>query len=146
MPNSRRFVAIAGLAMVFAPTIAATDEAQTLKQIMQGLRDSLVQITDGLLTDDFAMITAGAAAIASHPRIPAAQVQLVAAELGPEMASFKQFDTLVHDLSLEINAAAEAQDSEAAIASYQPMIEGCFACHRSYKKRVAAILNETPAP
>jgi hypothetical protein len=30
----------------------------------------------------------------------------LAAALGPEMAAFKQLDTLVHDLSLEIVAAA----------------------------------------
>jgi len=61
-------------------------------------------------------------------------------ELGPEMAAFKQLDILVHDVSLEIGAAAKALDRCAAISSYQRMIEGCFDCHSTYKERVAAAL------
>ncbi|MDH3805312.1 MAG: hypothetical protein OEU90_07555, partial [Gammaproteobacteria bacterium] len=97
---------------------------------------------DGLLTDDFEQVARGAIAIAEHPRIPAAQVQIVAAELGPEMAAFKQLDMQVHDLSLEISVAAKAFDRGAAISGYQRMIEGCFACHHAYKERVAAVLTD----
>lgn len=113
---------------------------------MQGLRDDLVDISDGLLNDNFELVARGAAAIADHPQIPAAQVQLVAAELGPEMAAFKQLDNLVHDLSLEVNAAAKALDRDAAISGYQQIINGCFACHRTYKERVASVLGQAPVP
>jgi hypothetical protein len=136
----KNLVGLASLAFIWVPAIAITGDATTLKEIMQGLRDDLVEITDGLLVDDFEQVARGAMAIAEHPRIPAAQVQLVAAELGPEMAAFKQLDTLVHDLSLEISAAARALDRNAAISGYQQMIEGCFACHAAYKERVAAVL------
>jgi cytochrome c556 len=122
------------------PTIALAGEATTLKEIMQGLRNNLVDISDGLLVNDFERVARGAVAIAEHPRIPAAQVQLVAQELGPEMAAFKQLDTRVHDLSLEISAAARALDRDAAISGYQRIIEGCFACHDAYKERVAVVL------
>jgi cytochrome c556 len=122
------------------PTIALAGEATTLKEIMQGLRNNLVDISDGLLVNDFERVARGAVAIAEHPRIPAAQVQLVAQELGPEMAAFKQLDTRVHDLSLEISAAARALDRDAAISGYQRIIEGCFACHDAYKERIAVVL------
>lgn len=138
--NRRRLIRAAGLMLALAPMVAMTDDAPSLKEIMQGLRDNLVTISDGLLTDDFELIVQGATSIAAHPKIPAAQVQLVAAELGPEMAAFKQLDILVHDLSLEIGAAAKARDRDAAISSYQRMIEGCFDCHSTYKERVAAAL------
>jgi len=134
----------AGIVFIFALTVAATDDATTLKEIMQGLRDNLVEISDGLLTDDFEQVAGGATAIANHPQIPAAQVQLVAAELGQEMAAFKKIDNHVHDLSLEINAAAKVLDRDAAISGYQRMLEGCFACHRNYKERVAAVLSRAP--
>ncbi len=142
--NRKKIIQAASLAFLFAPAIAITAEATTLKEIMQGLRDNLVEITDGLLTDDFEQVTKGATAIAEHPQIPAAQVQLVAAELGPEMPAFKQIDTLVHDLSLEIGAAARALDRDAAISGYQRLIEGCLACHRAYKERVTAVLSQPP--
>ena len=132
--------------LALAPTVAMTDDAPSLKEIMQGLRNNLVEISDGLLTDDFELVAQGAASISEHPKIPAAQVQLVAAELGPEMAAFKQLDNFVHDQSLEIGAAAKALDRDAAISSYQRMIEGCFDCHRTYKERVAAVLRPEPEP
>jgi len=110
---------------------------------MQELREDLIEISDGLLVDDFEKIALGAIGIAEHPQIPAAQKQLVAKELGAEMASFKQLDTRVHDLSLEIHAAAKALDREAATSGFQQLIEGCFACHDKYEERIAAILRDT---
>ncbi|MDH3611994.1 MAG: hypothetical protein OES10_01850 [Gammaproteobacteria bacterium] len=142
MISKKRLIGLASLVFILVPAIALTGEATTLKEIMQGLRDNLVDISDGLLTDDFEQVARGAIAIAEHPRIPAAQVQIVAAELGPEMAAFKQLDMQVHDLSLEISVAAKAFDRGAAISGYQRMIEGCFACHHAYKERVAAVLTD----
>lgn len=113
-----------------------------LKEIMQGLRDDSVAVADGLLMDDFNMVAQGADSIANHAQIPPAQVQLVAAELGPEMPAFKQFDTTVHDLSLSIAAAARNNDREQAIADYQRMLTGCFGCHAAYRERVAAVLSD----
>ena len=142
--NRARLIGAAGLMLALAPMVAMTDDAPSLKDIMQGLRNNLVEISDGLLTDDFELVAQGATSIAEHPRIPAAQVQLVAADLGPEMAAFKQLDNVVHDLSLEIGAAARALDRDVAISSYLRMVEGCFDCHRIYKERVAAALRPEP--
>lgn len=132
---------VASLLLVFAPTVAMTDDVPTLKEIMQGLRDDLVAISDGLLTDDFEQVTQGAHSIANHPQIAPAQVQLVAAALGQEMPSFKQLDVLVHNQSLEISAAARSLDRDGAIAAYQRMIQGCFDCHHTYKERVSDALS-----
>ncbi len=132
------------LLMVFLISIiamSATAAEPNLKLIMQGLRDDVVEITDGLLTDDFARVAQGAVRIANHPRIPPDQIQLVAAELGTEMAAFKQIDTSVHELSLSIAAAAEAKDRARAIADYQRMLSGCLACHVAYKDRVGTVLS-----
>ncbi len=140
----KRLIQAIGLLLTLAPTVAMTGDAPSLKEIMQGLRNNLVEISDGLLTDDFEQVIRGATSIAEHPKIAPAQVQLVASALGPEMAAFKQLDTLVHDLSLEISASAKALDRDVAISSYQRMIEGCFDCHRTYKERVAAALGPEP--
>ena len=139
----KKLLGLANLALILVPAIALTDDTTSLKEIMQGLRNNLVEISDGLLVDDFDQIARGAIAIAEHPRIPPAQVQLVAQELGEEMPAFKRIDTLVHDLALEIDVAAEARDRNAAISGYAQLIEGCFACHATYKERVAAVLKET---
>lgn len=123
-------------------SVALADETTTLQIIMQGLRDNLVEITDGLLVDDFELVDRGASAIANHPRIPPEQVQLVAAELGQEMPVFKQFDTRVHDLAVQISTAAKNNDGNAAIAAFEEMIDGCFGCHTVYKDRVARVLRD----
>ena len=144
MTHRKILIGAASLMLIFAPSVGITSEATDLKEIMQGLRNNLVDISDGLLTDDFEKIAHGADAIADHPRIPPWQVKLVAAELGSEMAAFKQLDTVVHDLSLEIGAAATAHDRDEAISTYQRLLEGCLACHSTYKERVAAVLSRTP--
>ena len=72
--------------------------------------------------------------------LPDDQVQLVAAELGAEMAAFKQLDNSVHELSVAIAAAAEKKERERAIADYQRMLNGCLACHAAYKDRVGTAL------
>jgi len=122
---------------VALPTAAADP---SLKQIMQGLRDDLFEIADGLLVDDFDKVADGAAGIAGHAQIPPEQIQLVAGELGAEMSTFKQFDNLVHDLSLAIAAAAEERDRDRAIENFQRMLDGCMACHAAYRERVSAAL------
>jgi cytochrome c556 len=128
------------IAMLLLPTLAVTNESVTLQAIMQGLGDNLAEIADGLMADDFELVEYGATSIANHPRIPPEQVQIVARELGDEMAAFKQFDKQVHDLAVEIAAAAQAGDSAAAMGKFQAMIDGCFNCHVAYKDRVAEVL------
>jgi cytochrome c556 len=130
------FLAI-GLSAIAADT--------NLKEIMQGLRDDTVQIADGLLVDDLNMVADAALRIANHASIPPAQVQLVAAELGTEMAAFKQLDVSVHDLSVSVAAAAAANDREKAIADYQNMLGQCLACHAGYRVRVGAVLGGVQA-
>ena len=142
--NRQRLIRTAMLMLILAPTVAMTDDAPALKEIMQELRNNLIEISDGILTDNFEQVAQGAASIAEHPKIAPAQVALVAAALGPEMPAFKRLDNVVHDLSLEISAAAEALDRDAVISGYQRMIEGCADCHRSYKERVAAALSPQP--
>ena len=144
--NRKRLIRAASLMLALVPMVAMTDDATSLNEIMHGLRDNLIEISDGLLTDDFELIAKGATSISEHPKIPAVQVQLVAQELGPEMAEYKRLDTVVLDLSMDIGIAAKALDRDAVNSSYQRMIEGCFNCHRKYEERVAAVLKPEPEP
>lgn len=138
MPKIRyRFLIIFLLSTI---TRADSGADSDLKHIMQGLRNDTALILDGLLIDDFDAVAQAAANIADHPQIPATQVTKVAAELGKEMAAFKQLDTLVHDLSLSIQSAALEKNRDRAVSEYQHMIGACLACHTSYRQRVAEVL------
>ena len=132
--------ALFSVALLSVPTAVLADEPTALQQIMQDLSGNLVEISDGLLNHDLELTAKGARAIAEHPQIPLEQVQIVAKELGPEMPVFKQFDVRVHNLAVEINAAATADDREAAVAGFHRLVDGCLACHDAYKDRVAAVL------
>ena len=144
--NTHILAKVAGMLLVPLTALAvASEPAQepTLKEIMQGLRDDVFTIADGMFTDDMDRIAQGASGIAHHPSIPGKQVQRVAAELGPEMPAFKQLDIRVHDLSMSIISAAETQDRERISADFQQLINGCLACHTSYKERVANVLKKS---
>jgi hypothetical protein len=135
----KRLLLLVAIAAVALPVTAVTGET-TLKAIMQELRRNFLEVSDGFLLDDFDRVAEGALAIAEHPRIPPAQIKLVANELGPEMPVFKNFDVAVHELSLEVYKAAKDGDRAAAIAAYQGMVAACFDCHAAYRQRVAAAL------
>jgi hypothetical protein len=135
---------IQALALLLLATLASADETTSLQSIMQGLRSNLFEIADGLLVGDLELVERGANGVADHPRIPPQQVQLVARELGDEMAAFKQFDLRVHDLAVELSAAARAGDTAAAMSRFRDMIDGCFGCHTAYRDRVAAVLRPGP--
>lgn len=130
------------IAVLLLATLTRADSGTDpdLKQIMQGLRNDSALVLDGLLIDDLDAVAKAANRIASHPKIAATQIALVAAELGEEMGAFKQFDTLVHDLSLAIRSAALESDRDRAITHYQQMIGACLGCHASYRQRVAGVL------
>ncbi|MBT8090500.1 MAG: hypothetical protein KJO01_09865 [Gammaproteobacteria bacterium] len=139
--NLQKSIAALACVVLTALALASPAPETDLKKIMQDLRNNTVSMLDALLIDDFAAVAVAANGIAHHPSIPAAQVQLVAKELGPEMLAFKQFDQQVHDLSLSIMAAAKEQDRARAIADYQHMLNGCLACHAAYKERVSKVLS-----
>jgi cytochrome c556 len=128
--------------VLFSISASADSATDTdLKTIMQALRSDAALVLDGLLIEDNDAIASAAAKIADHPQIPPEQVAQVATELGSEMAAFKQFDTVVHDLSLAIQSAALENDLSQAITNYQQMVSTCLACHASFRQRVSAVLN-----
>ncbi|HNP62960.1 MAG TPA: hypothetical protein PKH39_03440 [Woeseiaceae bacterium] len=138
-------ISISLLLLAWFTALAAESEAEPgLKEIMQDLRDSLVEITDGLMLDDFDRIALGATGIAQHAPIPAFQATRIAEALGPEMPAFKQFDELVHTASIRIASAAREEDRDSVIVDYRRMVDGCLACHTAFKSRVSEVLAQAP--
>lgn len=139
----RNFLHTTGILVLAMSAFVATAAEPNLKEIMQGLRDDLVAITDGLLVDDFDRVAQGATGIAQHAPISTPEAKRIAATLGPEMPAFKQFDKTVHDLSVAIASAAREEDREAIVTDYQRMVNGCLACHAAFKDRLADALSQT---
>lgn len=140
MINARALIALT-LLTLSVTAYSDADVDTDLRKIMQDLQSDTALIVEGLLVDSFETIDDAATRIADHPRIPPAQVALVAAELGPEMPGFKRLDVLVHDLALSISAAALEADAAAVAENYKKMLDGCLACHASYRQRVSKVLS-----
>ncbi len=137
----KMWVLVATVAVVSLPAAALSGDDETLRGIMQALRQNFLDVSDGFLLDDFDKVADSSLAIAEHPRIPEEQAQRVADELGPEMPVFRNFDVQVHELSLELYKAAQEGDRVAALAAYQRMFAACIGCHAAYRERVAAVLS-----
>lgn len=146
MVSIRNTMTFAMILLTAACAATTPGDTTTLKEIMQGLRNDLVMISDGLLVDDFTMIADGATGIAEHPRIPPSQAALMAAELGAEMAAFKQLDTQVHDLAIQTRSAADTSNRDAVFRRYQEITASCLACHAAYKERIARVLSAAATP
>ena len=137
---TRYLLCALSLCAVATVAVGQQESATSLKMIMKGLRNDSVLIMDAMLVDDFATVAEAAARISDHPRIPPEQVSLVAAELGSEMAAFKQFDTLVHDLAVSLRESAEEADRVRVQETFEDMIAGCLGCHAAYRQRVMSVL------
>ena len=90
--TTRNLFLAASLTVLTLSVTTATAAEPSLKEIIQDRRDNMVEITDGLLYDEFDRIERGANGIAQHAPIAASQAKRIAEDLGPEMAAFKQFD------------------------------------------------------
>lgn len=135
---------VMALALGSSGAPAATPD---LKSIMQGLRNSLVTMTDGLLQGEPEMVAQAAANIANHSPVPEHERSIIRATLGTEMPGFAELDREVHVLSVEVGNAAEEGDLARAERDYQTMVAACLACHTSYKARVSEALKAArPAP
>jgi cytochrome c553 len=133
--------------LTFAVTAATAENEPTLKEIMQGLRDSLVEMTDGLLLGEADRVSRAARVIAEHPPISEHDRPIIVETLGPEMPAFAHFDQLAHSFSVSIAEAATQGDLARAEREYQQMLGACFACHNAYKTRVAeALVGTTTKP
>ena len=140
MINSRPLLPVLVL-FISSTAFPNADGEIGLKKIMQDLQSDSALIVEGLLVENFETIDDAARRIANHPRIPPPQVALVAAELGSEMPNFKRLDTLVHDLALSIGDAAQEADAASIADNYKRMLDGCLACHASYRQRVSKVLS-----
>ena len=119
----------------------AAPGTRPLVEIMQGLERDLAVVAHGIWVRDTEIVREGAAAIADHPRVPLEQMATVQAELGEEFGGFVQLDRQVHDLAVELAAAAEASpDPSTLFATFIEIQQGCMSCHAAFQTRVSEAL------
>lgn len=124
------------------PTTSSAPRAAlpTLFAIMLQLQGDMDQVSHGLWTESFDTIAAAAQAIADHPKIPQEEAATIAEVLGSDMARFKELDTRVHDLSVELAEAARDGDMETILALDSAIRQGCIECHTAFRERLRSEL------
>jgi len=112
----------------------------SLKLVMQGLLVNTQQLTEAMLTNDFASIEAIAKTIADHPK-PSMETRMkLMKAMGANMAKFKANDSVVHDAAVNMIKNAQQKNLQLIGDDYKTMIGGCLSCHGEFKAKVADIL------
>lgn len=126
------------------PEAAATRAALPgLFNIMIGLQGDMARISRGLWLARFDTIAVGAESIATHPQVHADELKVVRAALGDDIVRFKELDTRVHDLSVQLGQHAEAEDMEAVLDTHTELRNGCIACHDTFRERIRSGVRAT---
>lgn len=118
-------------------------EPRPLKPLMVTLGQDMSRIADGIWYEDFEMIRTGAQAIADHPKIPPAQMQLIRKTLGEQFSSFVGMDKAVHDAAVEVAEAAAEHNLQRALQDVESLQRGCVACHTAYRDTVRSAFYQT---
>lgn len=146
--NTRHLLAALAGFLLIMPLVPAQKapsaaEAPSLLEIMQGLNADTIQLTNALMTHDWATMASSARSIADHPPIPRPELKRIAGALGERTPEFKELDMQVHDAAVEIGKAAEDRDLDRASRRFTVMIEGCTSCHSKFRDEVRELRLDT---
>ena len=116
-----------------------TAESGSLKAIMQQLGIDFTALESAILVEDFDTAEKAAHAMAFHDTPSFGTKMKLMASLRTDMPKFKEADDKVHNLALELEAAAKAKDVKTLLAKQSQMLSACMACHTSYRSRIIEI-------
>ena len=143
MSDKQRYSWITATALASILSASAyANEPPSLLQIMQQLGRDLNQISDGMLSEDYAAIAKAAQAIAEHPLPRVAERTKIIGGLGADAGRFRQGDQAVHDAALAVKDAAATADNAQILQSYMGLVQGCMDCHNTFRARVRALSAE----
>ena len=128
-------ILLATVALLASLSVSA--ETLTLKSVMQQLGKDLAEMNHGILIEDYATIERTAMRIAEHPKPALVQRKAIMAKLGPDTATFKEYDGIVHNSAKAISEAAKTSDMLAIMEQQQQLFNGCIQCHSTFRPRLA---------
>ncbi len=117
-----------------------TPKTITLKAVMQQLVSNYNTLNYAILMEDFSTIEAAAHNISDHDKPDLSQRKKIMKGLKAGMAGFKQADSKVHDLAVQIEEAAKAKNMSLLIEQQAKMLNACMNCHTQYREEVTKLL------
>tara|TARA_R110001592_G_scaffold193977_4_gene441346 strand:- start:2578 stop:3033 length:456 start_codon:yes stop_codon:yes gene_type:complete len=112
----------------------------TFKQVMQALLSDTKMITQGIILEDFSLVESAAQGIINHPKPAMSQRKKLMKALRSKVATFKDFDKVVHGGAIKIKQAAKEKNMVVIVAEYQKLILGCQSCHSTFKASLTIAL------
>jgi hypothetical protein len=109
------------------------DEPIELHTIMRLLIQDVHTIYEGIFTQNFDLIEAGATAINSHAPLSDETMALIKETLGDQMPVFIGYDKIVHSYADSIRYAAQHENMNRVLSHFQTMERGCIACHAAFQ-------------
>lgn len=111
-------------------------ESLPLLPIMMQMQAHMAGLMQALWIESYEDMATHARAIAAHAHISPEELARIETELGPEMAAFEAADEAVHEASLRMQDAAEAEDMEAFLGHLATVQRGCVGCHSRFRARL----------
>lgn len=105
----------------------------SLVEIMQGMDESLSELSSAIMNDDFELITASAHNIAHHPSISKEDLHTLFEKLGDKKEGFITCDTEVHTLAVDVAMAGKEEDMVKVLESHATMMAKATECHDKYR-------------
>ena len=119
--------------------VHAQETPDDLKETMQELLASMQGIVEGIMTDDYTLISGMAENIAFHKGPSAKRRMAIANELGIEALTFRMFDDSLRQSALELKKAADKKNTQQVVDEYKELVKNCIACHSNYRKQLRVI-------
>ena len=131
------FTFIGTLLATTAVTGQANDNAApaplALRKIMHDLGKNMQVITQGISTEDWALVAKTAALIADHPHPPLGEKMRILGFIGTDSGKFKNHDEKAKQVSLALQQTTLQQDGPGVIAAFAHLQNTCLACHQGFR-------------
>lgn len=112
-----------------------------LFSIMIGLQADMAKVSRGLWMENLDTVSAGADAVADHPRVPPREFERISDILGADMSRFGAMDGEVHDLAVRLSEAAARGALDEVLAAESDLRRGCVDCHSEFRDRLRTSLS-----
>ena len=132
----KQFLTVLFLSFVVLASVQSVGAETRLRTIMNELNMNTMKVVDGVMREDFALIEAGATAIAEHEKAPMVERKKIVGYLGERASEFKGIDATLHNDAVAVAEAAGARDMEAVLKGLARIQRGCVACHTGFRQEV----------
>lgn len=130
----KKYLSISVTVLTLTVNNAQAMEPLELQKVMNDLGKNMQIVTDSISREDWALVESTSHLIAEHPQPPLTEKVRIMGFMGTSIGKFKGFDGQTHEAANEMAKAAQEQDGQKVISSFQKLQSSCLACHQEFRK------------